>query len=129
MATKSISLRAILKSLPDTGADSDQEHDESYTVSGFDDVSYRKMNLAPDAEDEAVALIDDLSALVIMSLNGEPFSLRLDAAERLMTLGCFFACGFGAEDQVVLGSGAGSVLLTGNTENAVELLIVQVATT
>lgn len=123
---KTTTMRVILESVSRTGADCEQGEDRTFSLSGYDEISYSHVSLAPAAADQALALIGDVTAVLILSLNGIPFSLRLDAAERLMTNITFFGAGFGDDATVaMLASADGSLLLTGDGANTADLLVVQ----
>lgn len=130
MSTKATSIRAIIDSVLATGADPAQSDDSTFTVEGYLEQDRRELTLAAGATDQALALIGDVSALVIVSTNGEPFKLRLKASERLIGPTMLFVLGFHDDaDAALVYSDAASVLLTGNGTNQAELLAIQVKTT
>lgn len=127
---KATSLRALITAVPALGATPTQSDDYTVGVEDYLEDDRRGLTLAAGATDQAVALIGDVSALVIVSTNGEPFKLRLKASERLVGPCRFFALGFASADDVALATAdAASVLLTGNGTNQAELLVIQVKTT
>jgi hypothetical protein len=130
MSTKATSIRAIIDSIPSTGAIPNTSEDKTFSLEGYLEADRREVTLGAAAADQALTLIGDVSGLVIVSTNGEPFKIRLKAAERLIGPTMIFVCGFHDDGDAALAfSDAGSVLLTGNGTNQAELLAIQVKTT
>ena len=124
MATKSASIRAILKFIADTGESPEQQFDEEITISGFDNISINRYTLANGADSTSYSLLgSDLAALVIYAVD-YPFGLELAAAETEMANGRLFVWWGDDDDEAAYPNS--SVLLTGNGTNDSELLIFQV---
>jgi hypothetical protein len=129
MSTKATSIRAIIDSIASTGAQPNSTEDSTFSVEGYLEQDRREITLPAAADDQELELIGDVSALVIVSTNGEPFKVRLEADGRLVGPTMIFALGFHDDADAALADSDGAVLLTGNGTNQAELLAIQVKTT
>ena len=123
--TQNAALRIVLQHMADTGESPEQSIDtdkigrSGFTLSGYDDITPgRRLLLAVDADDQALAFDDAIGVLLVS--RDYPFSLRLADGETLMTnLRAWLAFA----DDTDAGVLQTSVLLTGNGVNAANLEI------
>lgn len=120
MATKSITLRALLESINDVGDSPSCDFDEAVVLSGWTSDTHKHMSLPASAADLSLGLAAD-AAMVFIYSHDYPFSVRLKAAEKLIGPVRFFA--FAADDEAAVAYDAGpdAILLTGNGSNAADL--------
>lgn len=134
---QSAALRLILTHLEDTGAADVTLLDTSTgsalpTLSGFEDITIKRLRLGPTADDQAVAFTR-AAGLVIVSKD-YPFYYRLAADETLVgpTLLAIVLWGDNeaVNDNTAPAQGlTTSVLLTGNGDNEADLVVAIVEST